>query len=139
MTIKKIAFILCLFFPLLTFAQNHKYYCEVTGTEKDLSNGMKIIFDFGTNPSYNFWGDLNAKLIFVDRDGSNIDFNTMVDAANFLSEKGWTFLQAYSSAHGERIVEHWIFCKEAATKEQAKEGIMTRGDWEKAHSGHAME
>ena len=36
------------------FAQ-HRYYCEVKGIEKDLSSGLKIIFDFGTKASYNIY------------------------------------------------------------------------------------
>ncbi|MFR3188915.1 MAG: hypothetical protein ACLTOV_14065 [Phocaeicola sp.] len=46
-----------------------RYYCEVKGIEKELSSGLKIIFDFGTKASYNMWGDLSSKLKFVDENG----------------------------------------------------------------------
>lgn len=124
---------LLIMLPLAALSQTHKYYCEVTGTDKEFSNGMKIIFDFGTNPSYNSWGDLSSKLKFVDDKGDVIDFNTMVDAANYMEDKGWRFIQAYSSIRGGSEIEHWIFCKEAESREKAKEGIMTKDDWKKLH------
>lgn len=43
-----------------------RYYCEVKGIEKEFTSGLKIIFDFGTETSYNLWGDLSSKLKFVD-------------------------------------------------------------------------
>lgn len=37
----------------------------------------------------------------------------MVDAANYMVDKGWNFQQAYSSAYGGKPVIHWIFYKDA--------------------------
>ena len=65
---------------------------------------MKIIFDFGIKASYNIWGDLSSKLKFVDENGEEIKFNSMVDAANYMVDKGWNFQQAYSSAYGGKPV-----------------------------------
>ena len=58
--------ILLLFVVLCSYAQTKRYYCEVKGIEKELSSGLKIIFDFGNQASYNMWGDLSSKLKFVD-------------------------------------------------------------------------
>ena len=63
--------ILLLFVVLCSYAQTKRYYCEVKGIEKELSSGLKIIFDFGNQASYNMWGDLSSKLKFVDE--KNID------------------------------------------------------------------
>lgn len=41
---------------LLSLAKMKLYYCEVKGIEKELTSGLKIIFDFGGKPSYNMWG-----------------------------------------------------------------------------------
>ena len=54
---------------LLSLAQKKLYYCEVKGIEKELTSGLKIVFDFGEKASYNMWGDLSSKLKFVDEDG----------------------------------------------------------------------
>ena len=104
-----------------------RYYCEVKGIEKEVSAGLKIIFDFGTNASYNVWG-ISSKLKFVDENGKEIKFNSMVDAANYMVQRGWIFQQAYSSAYGGKPVIHWIFFKDADSIEEAKEGIMTKAE-----------
>ena len=106
-------------------------YVEVKGIEKDFSSGLKIIFDFGTKASYNIWGTLSSKLKFVDENGEEIKFNSMVDAANYMVQRGWTFQQAYSSAYGGQIIIHWIFYKDADNIEEAKEGILTKAEYKK--------
>ena len=40
----------------LSLAKMKLYYCEVKGIEKELTSGLKIIFDFGGKTSYNMWG-----------------------------------------------------------------------------------
>lgn len=108
-----------------------RYYCEIKGIEKEMTSGLKIIFDFGIKASYNMWGDLSGKLKFVDENGEEIKFNSMVDAANYMVQRGWTFQQAYSSAYGGKPVIHWIFFKDAESIEKAKEGIMTKVEYKK--------
>lgn len=92
---------------------------------------MKIIFDFGTMASYNNYGDLSGKLKFVDENGDVIKFNSMVDAANYMVDKGWTFQQAYTSSYSLRPVIHYIFYKDAESMEKAQEGIMTKTEYKK--------
>lgn len=116
--------------PASQLLAQQRFYCEVKGIEKDFTSGLKIIFDFGTNTSYNLWGTLSSKLKFVDKDGKVIKFNSMVDAANYMVERGWTFQQAYSSAYGGKPVIHWIFYKDAENMEKAREGIMTRKEYQ---------
>ncbi len=107
-------------------SQTRRFYCEIKGIEKELSSGLKIIFDFGDKASYNIWGDLSSKLKFVDKNGEEIKFNSMIDAANYMVEKGWVFQQAYSSAYGSHPIIHWIFYKDAINFKEAKEGIITK-------------
>lgn len=109
----------------------HRYYCEVKGIEKGLSSGLKIIFDFGTKASYNMWGNLSSQLKFVDENGEYIKFYSMVDAANYMVDRGWNFQQAYSSVYGGNPIIHWIFYKDAENMEKAKEGIMTKTEYQK--------
>ena len=112
-------------------AQSKKYYCEVKGVEKALTSGLKIVFDFGNNPVYSAWGGLKSKQKLVDEKGEEIPFNSMVDAGNYLSDKGWTFVQAYTSVYGSQAIVHWIFVKEATSPEEAVKGIMTKDDYNK--------
>lgn len=125
-----ISFILCVG---NVYAQ-HRYYCEIKGIEKELSSGLKIIFDFGTKASYNIWGDLSSKLKFVDGNGEVIKFNSMVDAANYMVDRGWTFQQAYSSVYSGNPIIHWIFYKDAENMEKASEGIMTKSEYQRTNN-----
>ena len=111
-----------------------RYYCEVKGIEKSFTSGLKIIFDFGTEASYNMWGDLSSKLKFVDETGKEINFNSMVDAANYMVKRGWVFQQAYSSIYSGNPIIHWIFYKDAETMEKAKEGIITKEEYKKSQN-----
>lgn len=112
-------------------AQTKRYYCEVKGVEKELTSGLKIVFDFGNNPIYSAWGGLKSKQKLVDEKGEEIPFNSMVDAGNYLSDKGWAFVQAYTSVYGSQVIIHWIFTKEAYSPEEATKGIMTKDDFKK--------
>ena len=112
-------------------AQTKRYYCEVKGVEKELTSGLKIVFDFGNNPVYSAWGGLKSKQKLVDEKGEEIPFNSMVDAGNYLSDKGWTFVQAYTSVYGSQAIVHWIFVKEATSPEEAVKDIMTKDDYNK--------
>ena len=108
-----------------------RFYCEVKGAENEFSTGMKIIFDFGERDSFNFWGTLSSKLKFVDNNGQVIEFNSMIDAANYMVERGWVFQQAYSSVYTLRKpVIHWIFYKDAVSFEEAKLGIITKDEYQ---------
>ena len=128
---KLILVILTMILPISIYAQSKKYYCEVKGVEKELTAGLKIVFDFGNNPVYSAWGGLKSKQKLVDEKGEEIPFNSMVDAGNYLSDKGWTFLQAYTSVYGSQAIVHWIFVKEATSPEEAVKGIMTKDDYNK--------
>lgn len=120
--------ILC-FLPMQI--QARKYFCEIKGTEKVLSNGLKIVFDFGESPVYSAWTGLKSEQKLVNENGKEIKFNSMVDAANYMSEKGWNFLQAYTSVYAKNVIQHWIFYKEADSQEEAGKGIMTKENYKK--------
>lgn len=129
-------FILCstFAFPQSKVEQSTKtrrFYCEIKGTEKELTSGLKIIFDFGERVSYNIWGELSSKLKFVDENGEDIKFNSMVDAANYMVERGWNFQQAFSSVYSNKLIIHWIFYKDAISSEEARKGILTKQDYKK--------
>ena len=120
-----------LLFPVFVFSQVNRYYCEVKGVEKELASGLKIVFDFGDNPVYSAWGGLSDKQKLVDESGKEIPFNSMVDAGNYLSSKGWNFVQAYTSAYGGQVIVHWIFYKDAKSPEDAVKGIVTKEQYKK--------
>lgn len=115
-----------LFFCTIAQAQSRKYFCEVKGIEKEFSSGLKIVFDFGSDPVYSIWSGLKDKQKIVDENGNEIHFNSMVDAANYMVGKGWNFQQAYTSIYAGSAIHHWIFFKDAGSKEEAAKGIITK-------------
>ena len=126
---KRLLILLFALSALPAFAQAKRYYCEIKGIENGFSAGLKIIFDLGDDPTYNISGSLSSKQELVDGNGEKIRFNSMVDAANYMVDKGWTFQQAYSSSYGGHPIIHWIFYKEAESPEKAREGIVTREEY----------
>ena len=92
------------FISALTFAQNKddfktdniKYtYCEIVGTQKMFKVMVKI--DYGQQRKDT---------------GKAIAFNSMIDALNHMSEKGWEFVQAYSVITQTQYVYHFLLRKE---------------------------
>ena len=45
--------------------------------------------------------------------------------------RGGNFQQAYSSAYGGKPIIHWIFYKDAENMDKAREGIMTKTEYQK--------
>lgn len=123
---KLFTIIILVLMVLASNAQTTRYLCEIKGIEKDLTAGLKIVFDFGNHPTYSMWWGLKGKQKLVDENGEEIPFNSMVDAGNYLTSKGWNFLQAYTSVYSGNAIVHWIFCKEADSPEKALQGIMTK-------------
>ena len=66
-------------------------------------------------------------------DGSNKDFNSMVDAMNYMGALGWNFEQAYAVTIGQQNVYHWLLRKEFVDldgdiKEELKKSFPTKRD-----------
>ena len=117
---------------MISFAQKQTFYCEIKGNENELSTGLKIVLDLGISPVYGgYLAPLKGKQKLVDENGDEIKFNSMVDAGNHLSGKGWKFLQAYSSVYGGSCILHWIFCKDASSIEEAMQGLQTKESYKK--------
>ena len=107
-----------------------KFYCEVKCYESGTKSTSAVVFDFGDVVSREIWGRASHKLKFVDENGKRIKFKSLVDAAHFLNERGWTFQQAYSSEYGhKKSVKHWIFYKEADMTDKVKEGFVTKDEY----------
>lgn len=94
-----IAFIIGIFASVNCFGQK-RVYCEIIGWQKLMNSNEvgKIDIDFGQKRSV--WGNHSL----VDENGKTIKFNSMVDAMNFMSEKGWELVSTYHDT--SRI--HWV-------------------------------
>lgn len=67
------------------------------GFEKEFTVGLKIVFDISQAPVYSNWGDLKSQQKLVDENGQEIEFNSIVNPANYMASKGWNFQQTYTA------------------------------------------
>ena len=107
---------------LVVFSQNpvcgqkkEYIYARIVGTEKMFSTKVRVTVDFGQETR--FFGD---KGTIRDKDGKVRNFNSMIDALNFMGSIGWEFAQAYTLTIGNQNVYHYLLKKEA-TKEELEE------------------
>ncbi len=99
--------------------EHHRVYAELLG---DYTNF------FGFNKNVNVMVDLGQyqstwryyKL--MDEKGKNIKFNSMVDAMNYMGERGWVLVQPYITDK----VCHWVMYKDITDKSQITDGLYVR-------------
>ena len=107
-------------------AKPYEVYCEIVSTGGGFfTNKMTVEVDFGQFSSF-FSNDRQL----VDEQGNPIVFNSILDAANYMAERGWVFKQAYvlttlSDGNSGTRVHHWIMAKTITDKSQITEGLRT--------------
>lgn len=84
-------------------------YVQIVGTSKMLSTKLNINIDFGQKTKL-FSSGKETQL--KDSEGKKIDFNSMVDALNFMSENGYYFVNAYTVTASGQNVYHYILRKD---------------------------
>ena len=107
---KKLLLIAALFLLTLpSFAQDAPVetpkfaYCEIVGTSKLFSTKVNISIDFGQRTK--FFSDNRMR---DPETGEVMEFNSMIDALNFMGRQGWEFTQAYAVTSGNQNVYHYL-------------------------------
>ena len=112
-----------------TKEQPHKVYCEIISTSRGMfSNKTTVELDFG---QYASWWSADRNL--VDENGKTIDFNSVLDAVNYMAARGWVFeqmyvVQTFTKGDSDTPAYHWIMSKEVRDQAEIMEGLQTRGD-----------
>ena len=129
---KRLLFLLVLS-VCFSVVQARRYYCVIKGWDKSFSNKMTVILDFGKNPAYRVRPNIDVSETEVrDNEGKFRKIFSMVDAMNYMSQFGWVFQQAYTiPLSNDEVIENWVLYKDAETKEEACEGILTITEKEK--------
>jgi len=78
-------------------------YCMLLVSQKFLSTKVKIDVDFGQKMS--FWKNTTA---VKDIEGKRKEFNSVIDALNYMSSEGWEFVNAYSLTVSDQNVLHYV-------------------------------
>ena len=68
-----------------------------------MSKKIKVHVDFGQQ--FKFFS--NHRIIDEDT-GKAIVFNTMIDALNYMSARGWEYVQGYVVEVGDQLMYHWM-------------------------------
>ena len=105
----------------------YKVYCEVVATPKLFSNKATVELDFGQ-----FAGFWTSDRQLVDEQGNTISFNSALDAANYMSRRGWDLeevfiVQDMSKGDSGTPHYHWVLSKIVTDDSQITEGLRTRG------------
>ena len=78
-------------------------FCQLVGTRIF----GKTIVEIDMGESKGFLG-LNVSHLIDEKTGKPKKFNGMIDAINYMSEKGWEFVQAYAFETGGSNVYHYL-------------------------------
>lgn len=104
-------------------------YAELLGYNTNvlgLGKKAKVEVEFGEE-SWGWTGN-DGRNLLVDENGKDIKFNSMVDAMNYMGERGWKFEAAYVVTVSNQNVIHWLMSKEIKAGENARDGIRQRRD-----------
>lgn len=77
-------------------------HCLILATSKFLSNKVDITIDYGQDSGY--FEDTKIR----DSNGKVMNFNSVMDALNYMSSIGWKFIDAYSITIGNHNVYHFL-------------------------------
>jgi hypothetical protein len=80
-------------------------FALLTATEKALSNKVNIKIDVGEFMSV--W----KQNLLKDAEGKTKEFNTVVDALNYMGKNGWSMVNAYPMASGNTPTYYFLFRK----------------------------
>lgn len=110
---------------LLTFSIVHaqkpyKVYCELTAsvtTNEIKINKIKINFSQQISGK-----DYKQGSYLTDEKGNLIKFRIMADCLNFMSKRGWNFVQAFTAED----IYHYIMVKEVTNDDQIFDGVFLK-------------
>lgn len=89
-------------------------YVQIVGTTKLLSSKLIIQIDFGQRTKFFSSG---KETVLKDIDGKLLEFNSMIDALNFMSKNGFEFVNAFAITVGNQNVYHYLL-KNKKNKDQ---------------------
>jgi hypothetical protein len=83
-------------------------YVQIVGTAKLFSTKVTIQIDFGQSTTL-FTKATESQI--KDKDGKRVEFNSMIDALNFMAANGYDFVDAYVISIAQQNVYHYMMRK----------------------------
>lgn len=81
-------------------------YIRIVGSGKIFSSKVNVQLEFGQHDKL-----FSDNTTVRDENDKPVEFNSMVDALNFMDENGYEFLTAYAITMGNRNVYHYLMRK----------------------------
>lgn len=104
--------------------ETKEVFCLLVGHEKFMSKNVSVTIDYGQKVG--FWQVDTSIMKLVDEDGKPMKFNSMIDACNYLSSLGWTYVNAYAASSNQGTCYHWLFKKTIGKGEEVE--FKTKGN-----------
>ncbi|MFT3679038.1 MAG: hypothetical protein QM791_02120 [Ferruginibacter sp.] len=89
-------------------------YCQVTIFDKMLSNKVTMDIDYGEERS--LWKDYRL----IDENGKLMNFNSVVDAVNYIGKLGWKLVNAFPVTEKGDTKEYFYFFKKKFSRSEIK-------------------
>lgn len=122
-----------LFFLLMTLMvipvmaqtnERHPAYCEIMGYNFWGVGKVKVQLDMGKYTKSKGFDSL------YDTEGKKMKFNTMMEALNFMGERGWKCIGTYYVTRGSSNVVHFLMEKLVVSSDEITEGLILKEDTE---------
>lgn len=100
--------------------ETQEVFCLIACRAKLFSTKVSVTIDYGQK--VNFWSfTKNSDTTLVDENGSKLEFNSVIDACNYLSAQGWNFVSAYAMHDPTKgnSCYHYLFKKKIPKGEKA--------------------
>jgi hypothetical protein len=92
----------------------YAFYCIIVGS-RNLAGQLRLQI---------LWDNMKTENNLRDKDGKKIEFKSMVDALNYMSKRGWDYVESVTY---EQVV-HFVFRKYVTKDEDAKEDLYFQFD-----------
>lgn len=76
------------------------------------------------------WDSQRKEVYLRTQDGEKIEFASTVDAMNYMSKRGWTYVENVVYQDGSSMLVHYMFKKTVTKDEEAKEGLYFNTDFQ---------
>ena len=86
-------------------------YCEIVGTAKLFSSKLDVYISYGQ--SIGWFKDNRIR----NENGETIKFNSMIDAMNYMGERGWEFIQAYTVSTSNQLVYFYVLKRKLSAED----------------------
>ena len=101
----------------IPFDEIESQWIQIEGLQRGLTSKMKVKIDFG-QPRKLLFAD--NKRVIKDKEGKIKEFNSMVDALNFMSDNGYEFVNAYAVSQSDDMSYFYLLKrKNSAVREES--------------------